>query len=225
MKLPLGSWISSFSEACLLACQETTSSNRDLVVPSESLGEQWQFKKGRRTSWGKVLFGAVTYSESAVHWTYLELSLQKVSKAFEIQQNLIEVLSRNLKERKNHSKHGRQSCPTSKSWPHSHLGTRRAQKWRQLSLVKGMLQNLVLLKTFPDFRFLAVSPPHPFFNLEEGLLQLVSKLWIYSYFSTTSESLFYCCSYWSSSEMEKCGIRNKTTAFYFLLPCTPSSYR
>lgn len=35
-------------------------------VPAKNPGEYGQSKKGRRTGWGKVLFGAVAYSESAV---------------------------------------------------------------------------------------------------------------------------------------------------------------
>lgn len=65
--------------------------------PSQNPGEQWQFKKGRRTDGrGKVLIGVVTYSESAVGWTYLEWTLQKRSKGFEIQAKLYSRKTGNL---------------------------------------------------------------------------------------------------------------------------------
>lgn len=82
-----------------------------------------------------------------------------------------------------------------------------------VSLAKGTLQNLVV-GSGKDVSWLRtcswVSTPS-FSNLEGGLLQLVSKLWTYSYFSPPQKVSFVVVSTHPAVIRKKCGKEKKKT--------------
>lgn len=92
----------------------------------------------------------------------------------------------------------------------------QSTRMEQASLVKGSLQNLVVgsRKDVSWFRICSWASTPSFSKLYGIFLQLVSKLWTYSYFSIISEALL-CC-YSCNAEEKVVGEKRKTTCHILL---------